>query len=1573
MKAHPTHLYALLYNERRFDQLAAALEQTRAKMEADDELPLWQYWEGMRLAGQGKFADARGITSVLSGEHRVALERTIAMERARQGGDWAGLVSHFENEWNATKSPGALLALSEAKLNAGDPAFVVQHAKQLVQAVGTPEALRIATAAAARSGEWHICLGLLDSNAELFPQAQLPADLRRLRIACEQNLGMLSEAVRDAEALVSHEKNIANLMLLFDLNVRAGRLPEAAKFAHGIVEDAAVPAAALIRVSWVMRLEDRLLSQAALQKAMEQGIDDPQHISMATVLAQQLELPEIASRLAPKFAQALQSPGSGITALDHAGLMEFLNRRAEHSKHVLGMFERGLLPVHMVGEQLRTPASLWPILSLAGRTFYAPGAVYFRHGGKQSDADVPNVRTLSTVYLDITSFVIAHELGLLPLVEKACGSLLVPPALRTSLVQQLDLLTRPASKPDEARKEALGLIDSGKIGKWDITKRTGPESEWRRDLPREWCDIIENAQETKGLVVDLWPKLRSDGSAWLPPSELQESLTHAGAVVASLEKQGVLSKEQATIAQELVASHSTGVASNQPAKGQRLFLTSSAAQLLGQAHLINHVVSSYEVVMSRDEIENLRAEEQNEADRIFAGSSVRKSLDYLAASSKYQQMVLSHAVSQAEIGGGHDAAQFCIAELLQAQPAKDSWMWIDDRWLNGHEHVANIPVISTAEIITELRRQELLSDADFYQTRHNLRVARFRFLPVLSDELIYFLSKAEAHDAGMLHETAELFALRVYWADSLAARVLQMPPVDKEVPNPKGEGEYFTGSVRAMHDTFVQLFNDSVANDDLIEARATWLLYWMWAPVEHFGHILGRAENEGFLRTQGSGDSLFAARMLDANAFTKPGAIGKYGAWLGDQFRAEPTRRRGLGKQIQRTLEHMAGAVQKKTVEDKAHTFVLNRWFFNLPEWLREEVQLSAKTRQRLRIRNASVATVGDHQFESEKFWRAAEAAFNGNPVSVASIKKAEFVLTIQHRPKVGPAVILQPKDKQERWGFEDPAIAVIDARISKRTALLTSHPEWFDLTAEALKTEVKQIASLPTVMERISAIDKYRARSMWLFYLRLTQKFSLKETVDVVDMEICDPAHCAKFLRLDSENQPAIDWEQAGRALLDSVGLEHSFTRMATLPRMLPNCIIEAWDGFAPAKRSTLLRHLIDTVRSPLVRAQLFRLSLRYNTGDSTALGEQLVGESGRADIEGLGEVARWTWNQLGDFADQLSPVVRLAIVWAHAGHIFEILRNVSESEQIASFFRDNREQVPGETIVRAQGEDDIAFPRHVPDNVLLINAVGSAIASEPQSDFKPSDTMRSDAAGMCVMPTEGDLPKLEWLFDPAAFTDLLGSYLGTGRENHLRPFTSERVASFISSGELARQLDSLLSSIETAPENGSAWIMLGSLLRGRACPPSLRIRMEAVMRNTRFESLPNEEPLRSGTILALSAQAAVLGGDSLVELWQERIAELAGWLRTLDADKSTKERRQQMVLRCALTLAHHGPIQRPVACLSQTLIRTWRAWPEMGSGMLGMLQLLLRLPHVQLADAWELVLTLRKGVPQMTGKNAS
>ncbi len=109
-----------------------------------------------------------------------------------------------------------------------------------------------------------------------------------------------------------------------------------------------------------------------------------------------------------------------------------------------------------------------------------------------------------------------------------------------------------------------------------------------------------------------------------------------------------------------------------------------------------------------------------------------------------------------------------------------------------------------------------------------------------------------------------------------------------------------------------------------------------------------------------------------------------------------------------------------------------------------------------------------------------------------------------------------------------------------------------------------------------------------------------------------------------------------------------------------------------------------------------------------------------------------------------------------------------------------------------------------------------------------------------------------------------------------------SERVATFISSGELARQVEALVGAIEADPGHGNSWVMLGAVMRGRACPDPLKARMGNVMRSTKLEAPPAEETFRSMTVLALAAQAADIGGDELVSIWLSRSPICRdGWAR--------------------------------------------------------------------------------------------
>ena len=237
MSAHPTQLFALLLSAGRIEQLEQALDQTRERMQAAGEDQMWLFWQASMLAAKGRFEEAEAIAQTLTGELAFNTRRTIVVERGKQKGEWALTTRFLEDHWIATKSPADLLLLCEAKLNAGDAQFVASHARELSEAVGTQEALRIALMGAGRSQSWRLCLDLLDENTRLFPGEKLPADLRRLRITCEQNLGMLSVAVQHAQELVGEGREIEDVVRLFDLRVRSGNLKDAAGPALDLVKN----------------------------------------------------------------------------------------------------------------------------------------------------------------------------------------------------------------------------------------------------------------------------------------------------------------------------------------------------------------------------------------------------------------------------------------------------------------------------------------------------------------------------------------------------------------------------------------------------------------------------------------------------------------------------------------------------------------------------------------------------------------------------------------------------------------------------------------------------------------------------------------------------------------------------------------------------------------------------------------------------------------------------------------------------------------------------------------------------------------------------------------------------------------------------------------------------------------------------------------------------------------------------------------------------------------------------------------------------------------------------------------
>jgi hypothetical protein len=1571
MTTHPTQLFALLFNEGKIEELEKALKQTWERMHSAGETEIWKFWEVMMLIGRKDLVAAEATVQSLKGGAAEEAKRLIALRRAEIEDNWAPAIEFFEKRWQATKAPADLLALCEIHLNKGKSVFVADHAEELVLGVGTPAALQVAVAGAARSGAWRKCLQLLDQNLEMFANHRLPTDLRRVRITCEQHLGMLSNAVQHAEDLAQEEGTTENLALLFQVRVRAGQLKEATLPAKQLLQDPTTSADTLIQLGWVMRLEDPKLAGNALRLAVERGLIGPQMIASATLLAEQLQMHDLLPTLFPKMAEEARKPNLFLRMADLSEMIALKRKSEEGAREGFELWRAGRLPIHFLRRAVNTPLAFWPIMALGyegeADKLSPHAAVFFQHGGRPV---LNESKTIRRLFVDITAFINSYELGLLPIVEKAFGSLVLPPSLRTSLVQQLDEISQ--SQPDvvEAQSTVTRLLSANSIEVWrpHAGSINGPPE---REVPADWWLAIDQVVERNGLLVDYWPKLKQDGTPFIPPAEIRPSLTTAIALVQALRREGAISEiEERRAKIELASISANPEIEEEPKMGQVLLLKGLMAETLAHAKVLKPLTSVFTVVIAENDAAFIQYHQQLSTCRQRVADHLNSALQHLRTSSAYAELELGKMPQEHRDNGFLDAAELCLAELIEADSDEGNWVWIDDRFLNNYAKCGDVPIITTLELLDELRRENHISAEDLFAYRHRLRMADFRFVSVSKEELLYHIKRAAVRDESIV-ETPELSVLRRYVARiSLDRSAIQIPPLDFATPRPEGEQSVLITTNLATVDALADLFTAPEGNDETRVAGGNWLLHALWFPIEQFGKMLNVSSRSETVEARGAGDAMLLAKALGQRALSSNKITSRYMAWLENTVLCETGRQQAVANQVQTVIEHELKRQFSDALERKVRTEVVRHWYSILPATVREKMQLAGFVRRKLESGQKRVISIGDAQFEAVHFWNTAEKVY-GEGVRSAIIalgSQCSYAVRIEHHGK-SPVLLLETEGQSRPWGIEDAALDLLVANKQKRLAVLHQHPEWFDGLSKATRKEMNHIASLPTADQRITTLDEFRKHSLWHQYRNLEDLCVTGKHPTLGQLMPPTAAGFSTFFRLSKEfKRPgsSLNWEQIGKALINDVGLKETLLRLCHLPRELPGNVLASFDKEEPSARLKLLSELDVPHRSPLARIQIVRLMLRggFDSEKTIAGLEGLFNEAAIKETQALLKLVLWTWNQLGKISIKPTDtgIFRLLFAWGHAGRIYEILRQISSADQILEFFEKYMQTRPTEFLVGAKCENDVVFPCNVRPHTLLMTGIASALVCEKLGTNALPDRTRTLARSFCF-EQKGDItwPRLDWLYDPETFANGLDSFLGQSREKLLCSILAKDDVNALSSRELRSQLDALITGLEEDPQKQSSWTFLGLVLRGQPCPSVFRSRLRGLMERVDFLALPFSEPVHYAVILALAVQAWPLGGKDLVKHWQQVIADFASWLAEQPGEIDDRKRRQRMLLHCIQALARSCPTEESVRIFVSTTLDTARKWNGFKAAVDELLPILLVLPDDQLGSAWPLILHIR------------
>ena len=128
----------------------------------------------------------------------------------------------------------------------------------------------------------------------------------------------------------------------------------------------------------------------------------------------------------------------------------------------------------------------------------------------------------------------------------------------------------------------------------------------------------------------------------------------------------------------------------------------------------------------------------------------------------------------------HEIQFRATASLLAGSSACDA-LCIDDRYINSNPAIENpakrsVPILCVVDVLRHLRSRGSLSTNEYWEARHKLRRSGFAFIPLESDELVYWLKAAKVDD-GQLTESAELRIIR-----QSMARLDSLPTSEEALP-----------------------------------------------------------------------------------------------------------------------------------------------------------------------------------------------------------------------------------------------------------------------------------------------------------------------------------------------------------------------------------------------------------------------------------------------------------------------------------------------------------------------------------------------------------------------------------------------------------------------------------------------------------------------------------------------------------------------------------------------------------------------------------------------------------------------
>lgn len=1410
-----------------------------------------------------------------------------------------------------------------------------ERADKLIENIQTPAALYLAIDCCWQAEKYQQCLELISEYKYLFVDEMSPSYLLRSKVYCQQRLGLIPEAIADANLLFDRDNNSKNLLILIENYYRKGNLKQLVSTSYKLLDCSDIIPFNLLKTARLVLIEDKELAAKLWQKAIELEID-PWLVGEVIDLGFRLGLDR---KTSPFLHQDYSQDTQKNSPLKFFSIQEVLSHYQEHKKFIHSInnqYEKAEMPVHFVTQSTKTPLiNIYHSLfqkNIEEQNIHLAPAIMGRHGSRPlADFDA-NFCSQWQIHIDVSSFLLAAQLNILELVEQNFKPLKISPSFQIALQHQCALLMHHQPSQLNVARQITKLVRDKKLKQVSLDFDTTAEySMLVNELDEYEARIHEKSRIEAGYVIDTLPLSRINKEhqweRFTLPDIYQKRIINCVAVIESLKNGGYITeKEYVQVLRDLGDEGNKNIQTIVPRPKSKLYLTDTATEYLAKANILEEVCKAFQVFVRSELVDS-------QSQTLLFQENSKESLSWLKKlitriseginTGLYQVFTPSNNFSGTEIekeflDDPNINALLDLFKIDYSQP--NNIIWVDDRSLNKSIYLGKTLVVSILEIIKSLYIREELDTDEYYSKLNKLRAANVRYIPLASKELFFYLKKSQIKDWYLL-ESNNLSILRKYYNSCLldTHRFQNLPQEDTEfnINNPSEIEFVFQYSIEILN-VLTFIWQDSDIKDLEAQAYADWVLNNLYVGIFGTKHLRANDDDNDLILV-GKDIGLFYARGLllwdssidiDRETYTPR---QKYFGWLESRItslriKANPNVKISAGKIISRSMDNLRlGSLTEDRDVQLYNQTILRLFYSDLPTHFQEILAENLDLMNWLGITRVESINLEFIAVAPIDFYRGITKAINGfeNKIVALEPKSQEFAIQIvnDERPNKLEIKLVNTRNQQP-FPISNTLLYLLINDSNLHESVLRSHYLKFDCDREQFEKAIKSIVSNKNNIERYKKARQLRDSSATTFYSNLENEILNIQPEDEFHVDELIPKSLKGLLRhfrFNIQNSINKDFttllDEGSQLLISEVGLEETLNRLVGLPVKLPEIIFQEIQKLSDRELKELLETASGNWASPINKIHLIDLALeRTNNLDLIELAQTTIdslcdGEESTKHFKLFKVILYWVNNEFSYWQEfQKIPLsLKICLIWSHSSRVQNIFEqsNILLEEQISKLqYLLAFQQINSEAInIDRKYWSDVLHPSNINEMNLSVHSLGYILSTKQEEVLEKLDLTKvhSFATRASEDDTRLTIPSLQLWSNCLHESNILNSFLGGNRSKYLSYVIGEESSKYLSFEYITKETQKVLDSLDENFFAESQWKVLQVFYEKSPLNENHTIQFKKIINNFNLSNCNDSH--RSTLLEALvfiSYQSQYVFNSQEQTFWQDKLINFADFCST-------------------------------------------------------------------------------------------